>query len=426
MAKRDLACEVLVIGAGPAGIAAATTAAECGRDVLLVDNNPFAGGQIWRRRTAETSTAQRWFSRLDQASIQWLRGAQVYSADPDVRTVYTETSTDHYAIHYQKLIVATGARERFLPFPGWTLPGVFGAGGIQALVKDGLDIRGKRIVVAGSGPLLLAVAAYLKRHGADIPLIAEQATLGNLARFGLRLIMQPGKFGQSLRLGRDLLGTRYAPGTFPGAAEGDNQLRSVRLHSGQRGITVDCDFLAVGFHLAPNTELPRLMGCHCSGDGVTVDEFQQTSVEDVYATGEVTGIGGVDVALLEGEIAGFAVAGRPDKARTLFKRRKSDQKFAVVLNRVFAPRSDLKIMPEPDTVVCRCEDVTHDELSPHRTWRAAKLHTRCGMGPCQGRICGPAVRFLYGWESASIRPPLYPVRTSSLMMQAQTDNEDSS
>ena len=146
-----------------------------------------------------------------------------------------------------------------------------------------------------------------------------------------------------------------------------------------------------------------------------VDEFQQTTVTNVYSAGETTGIGGLELSLVEGEIAGLAAAGKHQAARELFPFRAKQRKFADLLNRTFALRAELKQLTTPETIVCRCEDVTLERLRAHDSWRAAKLQTRCGMGPCQGRICGGAVEFLFGWRAESVRPPILPVKIDSLI-----------
>jgi NADPH-dependent 2,4-dienoyl-CoA reductase/sulfur reductase-like enzyme len=157
-----------------------------------------------------------------------------------------------------------------------------------------------------------------------------------------------------------------------------------------------------------------LLGCEIERGAVKVNEFQQTSVPKVYGAGESTGIGGLELSLVEGEIAGLAIAGRHAEARRLFPVRAKQQRFGDLLNRTFALRDELKMLAEPETIVCRCEDVVYDRLRAHDSWRAAKLQTRCGMGPCQGRICGSAVEFLFGWQVESVRPPILPVRVESL------------
>jgi hypothetical protein len=123
----------------------------------------------------------------------------------------------------------------------------------------------------------------------------------------------------------------------------------------------------------------------------------------------------LELSLVEGEIAGLAAAGKYEAARELFAARAKQRKFADLLNRTFAPRDELKQLPAPQTIICRCEDVTFDRLRAHKSWRAAKLQTRCGMGPCQGRVCGGAVEFLFGWRAESVRPPILPVKIDSLI-----------
>ena len=409
MAEAHHVCDVLVVGAGPAGMAAAYRTAESGLRVVVVDDNPAAGGQIWRGE-AKSREAREWFERVRSVEIQFINGARVF-AQPATGTLLAENPRGVCELGYKSLILATGARERFLPFPGWTLPNVMGAGGLQALVKTGLPIDGKRVVVAGSGPLLLAVAAYLRERGADVLLIAEQAAALRLARFGLGLF---GKTSQALSLRRQLRGVRYLTGCWPLVAHGNEKLESVTLFRRGRRLQVACDFLACGFHLVPNSELAELVGCGVDAAGVRVDEFQRTTVPQVYCSGESTGIGGLELSLVEGEIAGLAAAGRDDKARALFAKREKQRKFARLLNRTFALRDELKVLPTSETIVCRCEDVTFERLRQQSSWRAAKLQTRCGMGPCQGRVCGGAVEFLFGWRAESVRPPVLPVRVESL------------
>lgn len=410
-------CDALVVGAGPAGLAAAYRAAKSGLRVIVVDDNPAAGGQIWRGEQAKPSSpeAQAWFEKLRSVYIQLINGARVFQ-QPAPRTLLAETARGVCELSYSKLIIATGARERFLPFPGWTLPNVMGAGGLQALVKTGLPMDGKRVVVAGSGPLLLAVATYLRAHGADVLLIAEQASSMRLARFGLGLF---GKSSQALNLKRQLKGAKYLTSCWPLSASGKDKLESITLRHRGKHLEVSCDYLACGFHLVPNVELAELLGCDVVNGAVTVDEFQQTSVSDVYCAGESTGIGGLELSIVEGEIAGLAVAANTDEARKLFPFRTKQRKFADLLNRTFALRDELKTMVQPETIVCRCEDVTYDRLRAHSSWRAAKLQTRCGMGPCQGRVCGGAVEFLLGWRAESVRPPVLPVRVESLIHSAE-------
>jgi len=175
--------DVIVVGGGPAGIASAVSAAQSGKRVAIADDNPALGGQIWRGETVHSDPAARaWISKLRESSVQLFPGTRVFD-QPVPGTLNAETLDGRVAFDYGKLILATGARERFLPFPGWTLQNVMGAGALQALVKAGLPIQGKRVVVAGTGPLLLAVASYLKKHGAIVVAVCEQASRASLAAF---------------------------------------------------------------------------------------------------------------------------------------------------------------------------------------------------------------------------------------------------
>ncbi len=412
--------DILIIGAGPAGLAAAATAAQSGQRVTIVDDNPARGGQIWRgdERRPPTPEAAAWFSKVEAAKVNFISGARVF-AHPAPGRLLAETVAGACELRYDKLILATGARERFLPFPGWTLPGVTGAGGLQALVKSGLPITGRRVVVAGSGPLLMAVAAYLKKQGAEIVLIAEQAPLHRLLRFSFGLSGEFKKILQALDLKSELAPVPLLTGCWPVAAHGSDKLTSVTLRRGRRAWNVACDYLACGFHLVPNLELAALLSCEIEDRRVRVDDDQQTSVQDIYCAGEATGIGGLELSLIEGQIAGFAATGNLREAEKFFAARRKAQRFAELLNQTFALRDELKTLPQSDTIICRCEDVTLERLQQHAEWRAAKLHTRCGMGPCQGRVCGTAVEFLLGWKNESVRPPAFPVRLASLAATTQ-------
>lgn len=407
--------DVLIVGGGPAGMAAALSAAQGGVRVGIVDENPGLGGQIWRGEasTGSHSEASSWLSRASAAVVTHLYGKRVFH-QPEPGVLLAEGVDDVAELGYRTLVLATGARERFLPFPGWTLPNVTAAGGLQALVKSGLPIKGKRVVVAGTGPLLLAVASYLRKHGAEIPLICEQASWGSLARFALALAAQPSKIAQSLRIKKDLAGVPFVANSWPLAAQGKDALEAVTISRAGKPEMLKCDYLACGFHLVPNVELALLMGCQTRCGCVQVDELQQTTVKGIFCAGEPTGIGGVDLALVEGQIAGLAATEQVSEAKILFTKREKLRRFARALDDAFCLRSELRNLPVSDTLVCRCEDVPYSRLREHTSWRSAKLHTRCGMGPCQGRICGPATQFLFKWNPDSVRPPIFPARVENL------------
>jgi NADPH-dependent 2,4-dienoyl-CoA reductase/sulfur reductase-like enzyme len=406
--------DVLVVGAGPGGLVAAATAAEAGMNVCLVDDNPFAGGQIWRAGIEQSNAhAARLVRRLQQERVQMCFGARAVDA-PAPRTLRIERSGAFTDIEYGSLILATGARELFLPFHGWTLPGVFGAGGLQAFVKSGFDIRAKRVVVAGTGPLLLAVAAHLRAAGARIVSVVEQAPMRRLARFSLGLARgHIGKLAEGAQYALSTAG-KYCTDAWVASALGHQKLEKITVHSGSRVDEIACDLLAVGYHLVPNTELPQLLHCETDGRFVRVNDFQEASVRGIYCIGELTGIGGLDKAQVEGRIAALAAAGKTESARSLFPHRDRHVRFARNLAAAFSLRGELRHLAAGSTLVCRCEDVPYEAISHCRSWREAKLHTRCGMGPCQGRICAPATEFLFGWKPPSPRPPLFPVDIETL------------
>jgi NADPH-dependent 2,4-dienoyl-CoA reductase/sulfur reductase-like enzyme len=428
--------DVVVVGAGPAGIAAAVSAAGSRARTALVDDNPAAGGQIWRvadhapddssnRASDPTASAVTWFERLRSSSVHHLYGARVFRADHGV--VNAETADAIFHIAYRDLILATGARELFLPFPGWTLPNVLGAGGLQALAKSGLPVRNKRIVIAGTGPLLLAVAAYLQDHGASVIAICEQASRGALARFAWHAVRTPGKIREAWQLLRRIGRAALYTNSWPIAALGAHgRLQALRISHNGRIREIECDYVGCGFHLVPNVELPRSLGCQLENGFVRVDGFQQTSVPHVYCAGEPTGIGGLELSVVEGEIAGYAAGGRPAAIAPLFPQCAQHRRFARALSQAFSLRPELKKLAQPDTWICRCEDVSLDRLREHDSWRAAKLHTRCGMGPCQGRVCGAALDFLFGWDAGASRAPIFPVSCASLAALPSVHNPNTS
>src|SRR5215467_379883 len=335
--------DVLVVGAGPAGMAAAISAAKCGLRVGTVDDNFHPGGQIWRTgsRGVPVAEAVRWFEAFERSGIDVLFGTRVFD-QLERGVLLAETPLGISELGYGKLIIATGARERFLPFPGWTLPNVMGAGAVQAMVKHGLPIKGKRVVVAGSGPLLMAVSTYLLKMGARIPVISEQASWRSLARFAVALSGQRVKIGQALRLKMELARIPFSTSSWP----------------------------------------------------------------------------------VEAQIAGLAAGERTAEACLLFRQRKRGMKVVSALEDAFRLREELRRLASSDTLVCRCEDVSFSRLQPYTAWRAAKLQTRCGMGPCQGRVCGPATQFLFNWNTESVRPPIFPVLVESWANLADKPNPE--
>ena len=414
--------DVLVVGAGPAGLAAAIGAAKNKCSVIVLDANPTPGGQIWRTSSvsAETESGKRRTQLLHdfQASGSELLSGRTVIDVPANQVLRTVTDTE-YPIRtedfaWQRLILATGARERFLPFPGWTLPGVFGAGGLQALVRGGLPVRGRRVLLAGSGPLLFAVSRNLKQSGAKIIGIVEQASRPALLKFAASLLRHPAKLLQGAGYGAAGINTPWYLGWWPLRASRTPSGLSVQLTNSRQTVDVSCDYLACGFHLVPNIELPLLLGCSTRHGHVHTDALQQTSIANILCAGEPTAIAGLESALVQGTIAGLMAANHRNEAEALSNRRKRESSFGSLLDKAFRLRPELAHLAEPETIVCRCEDVTFAQMKNFSSWTSAKLQTRCGMGACQARICGPIAKELFGWGPASVRPPLYPVPLSTL------------
>lgn len=405
--------EVLIIGAGPAGLHAALAAAPSGARIVLLDDNPAPGGQIWRDgpHAALPTQVIRLRERLQGYGNVQVHTATRVIARPAPYRLLVENEERGWIIDYAKLILCTGARELLLPFPGWTLPGVTGAGGLQALVKGGLPIAGERVVVAGSGPLLLASAHTAQKQGARVIRIAEQASPGAVARFAAQLPRWPHKALQALQLGSAV----YRTDSYVLAALGSERLEGVRLMQRGRIVEIPCERLACGFGLVPNTQLGEALGCALQAGTIAVDGWQASSLADHFAAGECTGFGGSELASVEGSIAGHAAVGDQATAARLWSKRSHWQGFAAVLNRAFTLRPALSTLCEPDTLVCRCEDVPYAAVQPHGSWREAKLATRCGMGACQGRVCGAATAQLFGWQPSTPRPPFSPARIATLL-----------
>jgi NADPH-dependent 2,4-dienoyl-CoA reductase/sulfur reductase-like enzyme len=418
--RETLEADVVVVGAGPAGIAAAVHAAEAGARTLLVDTLASLGGQIWRHRGQPPPAAGRWLERLERARVPRLAAATVVDATGSGLLLARDGRAQR--LRHGRLVLATGARELFLPFPGWTLPGVVGAGGAQALYKAGADFRGKRVLVAGTGPLLPAVAATLAAGGARIVGIAEQAPRERLAAFAAGLWRAPHKLAEGVGYMARLLGVPYWTGHWLKQVEArEDGLRATT--DGRYWRELDCDVVACGYGLVPNLELPLLLGCDVADGRVVTDGAQRTSVDGVYAAGELCGIAGLDHALVTGTIAGLGAAGR-EVPQALRRRAGAERAFAARLARTFELRDELKGLPELDTVVCRCEDVPLVDLarahsSGFTSSRGAKLATRAGMGACQGRVCGSALAFLRDFSTDSVRPPLSPVSIDALMQEPE-------
>ncbi|MER8038930.1 NAD(P)/FAD-dependent oxidoreductase [Streptomyces hydrogenans] len=451
---RTAPADLAVVGAGPAGLAAAVTAASLGLTVTLLDAGARPGGQYYRHPDPALGASRPQALHHDWAAfagreaelraherggrVRYLTEHQVWSVTGSGTDWSVHSRTDAAAgepVRARAVLLATGAYERQLPFPGWTLPGVVGAGGAQAMLKSGLVLPGRRVVVAGSGPLLLAVAASLAAAGARVPAVVEAAGYGPYVRHTGTLLRNPAKLAEGALYGGALLRHQVRPLLRHAVVEahGTDRVEAVtvaRLDRDWRpvpgtGRRVPCDALAVGHGLVPELSLATALGCatRTAADGtaaLVLTPALRTSVPGVWAAGETGGVGGAQLALTEGEIAAHAVAGRSVPA-ALARRRDRLRAFADAMGAAHRPGTGWSGWLRDETAVCRCEEVPAgrvreavEELGATDA-RTVKLLTRAGMGWCQGRMCGPAVAALAGGEVAADRRPLAcPVRLGQL------------
>ena len=418
--------DVVVVGAGPAGLAAAAAAGEAGATVAVIDAAAEPGGQFWRSASAAPEPRlhhkRDMFlslrNRVDRVAARLLHRHHVQTVHREGNffllrcAVGPEPRLAHAvaAVRARRLILATGAYDRQMPFAGWDLPGVLTAGGVQALLKEHGVVAGKRVVVAGTGPFLLPVAAGLLHSGAAVPAVVEANSPVDFLRHPRALLGAPRKLvegaGYLAYLAKHR--TPYRRRHTIVEALGDDHLDAVRVAEvdssnvpvAGSGFTVPCDVLAVGWGFTPQLELHLQLGCATSVavDGslvVDVDSAQRTTSAQLWAAGEATGVGGADLAVVEGEIAGRSVA-EFDIPKSLLRRRDTLRRFAVAMHEVHPVPASLLDQLVDATIVCRCEEVRAGEIRDAvRQWgatdgRSVKLMARPGMGWCQGRVCGYA------------------------------------
>ncbi|WP_367127627.1 FAD-dependent oxidoreductase [Saccharothrix sp. HUAS TT1] len=465
--------DVLVVGGGPAGMTAALAARRHGAErVVLLEADDDVGGQYWRHPPAGRADPdegewhhhwQRFVSLraalLRDPGCEVVTNAHVWSVDrrdgmpPLVHALVGEPDGQDRAqrtFDPAALVLATGAHERTLPFPGWDLPGVFTAGAAQALAKGERVAVGRRVLVAGSGPFLLPVVAGLIRVGAQVVGVVEASGPARLAKgWGAKpwRLAGVGVGGKAVELAGYLrvLAAHRVPcrtGAAVVAAHGVDRVQAVtvaRLNpdwspvagSGRR---IEVDAVCVGHGFVPRAELAIAAGCALDGHGaVEVDDRQRTSVPGVLTAGELTGIGGVDLALAEGLVAG-AVAAGGEPAPAALRRRAVFREFATRLAAAHATGPGWRSWLDDTTVVCRCEDVTAGALrraagsTRSRGLRSLKLTTRAGLGLCQGRTCGRTVEDLLTGVldpgRTANRPIAVPLRLGELADHGRTGNRE--
>ncbi len=443
--------DVGIVGAGPAGVAAALELARAGRSVTILDEGLRPGGQIFRQlpdgiaappgslpEPPSHGPGHALLDELARSRVRVERGAVVWDARPG--RLWFEQDGRSRLLRCDAMLLAPGAYDRCVPFPGWTLPGVLTAGAAQVLVRGFAVKPGARALVAGSGPLLLPTVTALLSAGVDVVAALEAAPFGAQLRAGLAVLRSGKKRreafyyarhlwrrGVRLRLGHTVFGVqgdgRVQRATF-GRVDGAGRPRSDTAR------TVDVDLVCAGFGLVPSIELGLLLGCaadHTEGRGgwhLRTDDRCATTVASVWAAGEVAGIGGVDVALAEGRLAAAAILGAPTEA--LQRARRKERAVADAMLAAFPPLPGLLTLADAGTVVCRCEDVTLAEAKAAavlhgQDHRGIRMGSRAGMGPCQARICGPFLQGVACGGGATradcpvAQVPLKPVKVATLL-----------
>lgn len=410
MTEHDLA----VVGAGPAGLAAAVAAAEHGLRVALIDAGQQPGGQFWRHPdesvpALEEGRGQHLWSRFTDLrtrlhALDWVGGHQAWFVEPDAGTFTLHlTPTVPTASSVEKITAASvvlcpGGYDRQLPVPGWDLPGVMAAGGVQALLKAHRSVAGRRAVVAGTGPFLLPVATGLAEAGAEVVAVCEAGSLTGWARTPVGAAAVPSKAVEAVEYAVAMVRHRipYRTRTEVTAVHGDDHVASVSLgrldrHGHLRDVALadlEADLVAFGWGFTPSLELITAVGAATRVDVdeslvAVVDRWQRSDVTGVYVAGEATGVGGAQLALAEGELAGIAAcrdAGRDvseRRVRRLQRRIARGRRFAAAMHRAHPVPAGWQEWLQPSTTVCRCEEVTVDDVCVPRGMR----WTRTTPGP---------------------------------------------
>lgn len=426
MTVRRYDTDIAIVGAGPAGLAAATAARGAGARVLVVDAFPDPGGQYYMQppkfagdEPPQVIEGQSAIAAARAAGAEFLAGAEIFAAYPGFR-LYGTDRDGAFTVHCRAVIAACGAHDRTMAFPGWTLPGVMTPGGGQRLAKLQGLLPGKRILLAGSGPFLWAVADSLLSKGAHIAALVEaQRPSAGLA---LHLARHPERWHEARRLYNTVRSgvTETIHGHLVVEARGRERIDSVIIadrRGGARREIGSIDSLLVGYGFQPAIELTSLLGCahrfddalggwHAAADPAT----GLTNVPGVYAAGEMLGIAGARPATLSGCLAGLACAAAlgfpvdPLAQELAWRRLKRARRFGHGLGRLFAPPPELASLPDDATIVCRCEDIPAAAIKAAcaagaATLPNAKLWTRASMGRCQGRICRMTVTRLIARET---------------------------
>jgi NADPH-dependent 2,4-dienoyl-CoA reductase/sulfur reductase-like enzyme len=458
--------EVVVVGGGPAGVAAAIAAATVGARVLLLDEGARPGGQVYRQLPAglraragdrlgrEQREGRALMAGLAETGVTVWSGAEVWGIFPE-RLVAIYRAGRARRIQAGGLVLAPGAYERPVAFPGWTLPGVLTAGGAATLVRAQRVLPGRRVVLAGTGPLLLTAAVALVRGGAEVAGVATAASRASLAGMLRRWSGGGPDLLETLRRAGVPVWPRHGIVRAEGH-EGVERVVIARWDAAWRPLagtarSIPADTLCLGYGLVPATELAQLAGCEVIYDpgrggwvpAADPERLMVTTVPGVFVAGDGAGVAGVAVAREQGRLAGLGAArfaGRLDgraagRARAALRRLEALGPLRRSLERMLFPRPALADLVTDETVICRCEDVLASEVRAAiadgaRLVTEIRAGTRCGMGLCQGRLCVPTVALLLQrWAGVwpgeagrlTARPPVRPIPVAALADEALAD-----
>jgi len=440
--------DAVIVGGGPAGLTASLVLAQAGARVAILDEQTELGGQYFKRRHGQVlerhgdfrPAGTKLIESVRRAGVECLTGHLVWGVqDGDLWTSRVEDG-ELGRVRGRVTLVASGAYEKTIPFPGWTLPGVCTPGcALHFATVDRVRV-GERVLVAGSGPFLLPVACSLLEVGASVIAVLETTHSYRLSTTNLAAVT----YLKRMRELAQYLGTlcRHRVPIRQGwrvlEASGSGHVERIRVSSDRGQIEeIKVDALCVGYGFRPSTEVPRLLGVECRLDPVSndlvpvIDDFGRTTTAGLYVAGEVSGIGGVDLALTSGHLVGVAMAmdlGLVSQSSTstvarLLRTQARLRKFNLLTARLFSSDDGFRSIAD-DTVVCRCEGVTAGTIrrASLKGWndlQAVKGFTRAGMGPCQGRECGAAVARLVADATGSAveafpaRMPIKPISVPS-------------